>query len=168
MTNSFYMVLTSDASLTQYPESKAADFKMHLPSQLHLSEDWEVAMTRIIYPYTWQNVGENQLSYTLLCKTGPEPWKLNIPVPSGIYRTVKDVIHGMTKGLHNRLRDIYLKSDKTITRMEGNECFYIYKKVQVYFELKLLAGWYVILPKTLDRALGYLRHQNHQYNIPQL
>ena len=165
MTNSFYMVLTSDASLTQYPENKAADFKMQLPSQLHLSEDWEVAMTRIIYPYTWQNVGENQLSYTLLCKTDPEPWKLNIPVPSGIYRTVKDVIHGMTKGLHNRLRDIHLKSDKTITSLEGNECFYIYEKAQDYFELKLPAGWYVILPKTLARALGYL---NHQYNIPQL
>ena len=165
MTNSFYMVLTSDASLTQYPENKAADFKMQLPSQLHLSEDWEVAMTRIIYPYTWQNVGENQLSYTLLCKTGPEPWKLNIPVPIGIYRTVKYVIHGMTKGLHNRLRDIYLKSDKTITSQGGNECFYIYEKAQDYFELKLPAGWYVILPKTLARALGYL---NHQYNIPQM
>ena len=114
-------------------------------------------MTRIIYPYTWQNVGENQLSYTLLCKTDPEPWKLNIPV--------KDVIHGMTKGLHNRLRHIYLKSGMTITSLEGNECFYIYEKAQDYFELQLPAGWYVILPTTLARALGYL---NHQYNIPQL
>ena len=86
MTNSFYMVLTSDASLSQYPENKAADFKMQLSSKLLLSEDWEMAMTRIIYPYTWQNVGENHLSYTSLCKTNSEPWKLNIPVPSGIYR----------------------------------------------------------------------------------
>ena len=122
MTNSFYMVLTSDASLSQYPENKVTDFKMQLPSQLHLSKDWEVAMTRVIYPYTWQNVGENQLSYTLLCKTDPELWKLNIPVPSGIYCKVKDVIHGMTKELRNQLRDIYLKSDKTITSLEGNEC----------------------------------------------
>ena len=122
------MVLTSDASLTQSPKNKAADFKMQLPSQLHLSDDWEVAMTRIIYPYTWQNVGENQLSYTLLCKTDPEPWILNIPVTSGIYPTVKDVIHGMMKGLHNRLRDIYLKSDKTITSLEGNECFTFTRK----------------------------------------
>ena len=29
---------------------------------------------------------------------------------SGIYRTVKDIIHGMLRGLHNGLRDIYLKS----------------------------------------------------------
>ena len=31
--------------------------------------------------------------------------------------------------------------------------------------MKLPPGWYVTLPKTLARALGYL---NRQYNIPQL
>ena len=66
MSNSFYIVLTSDASRDQYPENTAADFTMQLKSQLNLSEDWEVAMTRIIYPYSWQNVREHQLSYTLL------------------------------------------------------------------------------------------------------
>ena len=90
---------------------------------------------------------------------------MKLPVPSGIYCTVENVIHGMTKGLHNRLRDIYSKSDKTITSLEGNECFYIYEKAQDYFELKLPAGWYVILSKTLARALRCL---NDQYIIPQL
>lgn len=52
MTNSFYMELTSAASLEQYPENKPAELKMQLPSQMHLSEDWEVAMTRITCPYT--------------------------------------------------------------------------------------------------------------------
>lgn len=56
MTNSLNMVLTSDASLEQFPENKAAEFKMQLPNQMHLSEDWDVNMNRIIYPYTWVNV----------------------------------------------------------------------------------------------------------------
>ena len=56
ISNSFCIVLTSDASRNQYPEDTAADFTMQLTSQLNLSEDWEVAMTRIIYPYSWQNV----------------------------------------------------------------------------------------------------------------
>ena len=160
MTNSFYMVLTSDASLDQYPENKPSEFKMQLPSQLHLSEDWEVAMTRIIYPYTWQNVRNNQLSYTLLCKAGPVPWSLSIHLPRGIYRTVKDVIDGMLMGLHNALKDLYLKSEETITSLGGNECFYIHEKAQHYFELRLPTAWYVTLPKTLARALGYLNHKN--------
>ena len=71
----------------------------------------------------------------------------------------------MTLTLHNRLRDIYLKSDKAITSLKGNGSFYIYEKAKDYFQLKLPAGWYVILPTTLARTLGYI---NHQYNIPQL
>lgn len=39
MANSFYMVLTIDANLEKYPENKAAEFKMQLPSQMHLSQD---------------------------------------------------------------------------------------------------------------------------------
>ena len=116
-------------------------------------------MTRIIYAHSWHNVLEHQLSYTLLCKTGPVPWTLIIYLPSGIYRTVKDIIHGMLKGLHNALGDIYLKSENTITSLGGNDCFYIHKKAQDFYELMLPQGWYVTLPKTLARTLGYLNHQ---------
>ena len=62
------------------------------------------------------------------------------------------------------LQDIYLKSDMTVWE-ETPECFYIYQKAQDYFELRLPASWYVILPKTLACAVEYL---SHQYNIPQL
>ena len=92
MTNSFYVILTSDARRDQYPGNKPADFTMQLTSQLHLSDDWEVAMTRIIYPYSWQNVCEYHLSYTLLCKTGSAPLTLTISLPSGIHR-----IYGQTR-----------------------------------------------------------------------
>ena len=128
MSNSFYIVLTSDASRDQYPENTAADFTMQLKSQLNLSEDWEVAMMRIIYPYSWHNVREHQLSHTLLCKTNGLPWTLTIYLPRGIYRTVKDIIRGMLGGLHNGLRDIYLKSKDTVTSLGGNQCFYIHVK----------------------------------------
>ena len=99
---------------------------------------------------------EHQLSYTLLCKTSALPWTLTIYLPSGTYRTVKDVIHGMLRGLHNGLRDIYLKSEKTVTSLGGSQCFYINEKAQDFFELKLPPGWFVTLPKTLAHALSYL------------
>ena len=101
---------------------------MQLKSQLNLSEDWEVAMMRIFYPYSWHNVREHQLSYTLLCKTSGLPWTLTIYLPSGIYRTVKDIIHGMFRGLHNGLRDIYLKSKETVTSLRGSQCFYLHTR----------------------------------------
>ena len=107
---------------------------------------------------------EHQLSYTLLCKTSHLPWTLTIYLPSGIYGTVKDVTHGLLRGLHNGLRDIYLKSKETVTSLGGNQCFCILKRAQDFFELNLPPGWYVTLPKTFARTLGYL---DHQYNIPQ-
>ena len=66
MSNSFYIVQTSDAIRDQYPENTASDFTMQLKSQLYLGEDWEVAMTRIIYPFSWQNVREHQLLHAAL------------------------------------------------------------------------------------------------------
>lgn len=45
MKTSFYVALTSDKSLEQFPQNKAAEFKMQLPRQMHQSENWEVAMT---------------------------------------------------------------------------------------------------------------------------
>ena len=81
---------------------------------------------------------------------------ITIYLPSGIYRTVKDVIHGMLTRLHNGLQVIYLKSEETVTSLGGNQCFYIHENAQHFFGLKLPPGWYVTLPKTSAHALGYL------------
>ena len=80
MSSSFYVVVASDASIDQYPENTPSSFKMQLPSQLHLSEDWEVAMTHIIYPHTWENILSNQVSY-LLRYNGEKEWTLPIYLP---------------------------------------------------------------------------------------
>ena len=84
------MELTSAASLEQYPENKPAELKMQLPSQMHLSEDWEVAMTRITCPYTWVNAQDNELSHTLIFKKGRACRTLSTHLRRGIYRTVED------------------------------------------------------------------------------
>ena len=159
MSNSFYIVVTSDASTAQYPENKPAKFRMQLLNQQHLSEDWEVAMTHIIYPHTWENIHSQQLSYQSSCNSD-SPWTLPIYLPSGIYRTVDDVVP-----------DIYLKSGKRIKCIGGTDCFYIYSKAQHYHEFKLPPTFQVTLPKNLARALGYLNHHDrvptlHQISVP--
>ena len=161
MSNSFYIVVTSDASTAQY---KPAKFKMQLLNQQHLSEDWEVAMTHIIYPHTWENVHSQQLSYELSCNSD-SPWTLPIYLPSGIYRTIDDVVSGMVTGLQSAFPDIYLKSGKRFKRIGGADCFYIYSKAQHYHEFKLPQTFQVTLLKNLARTLGYL---NHHDRVPAL
>ena len=135
MSNSFYIIVTSNASTAQYPENKPAKFKMQLLNQQHLSEDWEVAMTYIIYPHTWENVQSQQLSY-LLSFNSDSPWSLPIYLPSSIYRTVDDLINGMVTGPQSAFPDIYLKSGKGSKRIGRSDCFYIYSKAQHYYEFK--------------------------------
>ena len=155
MSNSFHIVVTSDASTEQYPENKAASFKMQLPNQLHFSEDWEVAMTS----HTWQNVQRNQVSYVLNYR-GDSPWKLPIYLPSGNNQRLEDLVKGMVTGLHSAFLDIHRKSRKTIHRIGGHDCFYINRKAGHYYEFTLPPGFQVKLPKNLARALGYLSYED--------
>ena len=159
MSSSFYVVVASDASIDQYPENTPSSFKMQLPSQLHLSEDWEVAMTHIIYPHTWENIHSNQVSY-LLRYNGEKEWTLPTYLPRDTYRTVEDLISGMVTGLESAFPDIYIKSGKKIKCLGGKECFYIHEKVKYYFELYLPTGFQAMLPKNPAQALGYLNHRD--------
>ena len=149
MSSSFYVVVASDASIDQYPENTPSSFKMQLPSQLHLSEDWEEAMTHIIYPHTWENIHSNQVSY-LLRYNGEKEWTLPIYLPRDTYRTVEDLISGMVTGLESAFPDIYIKSGKKIKRCG----------VKYYYELYLPTGFQVMLPNNLARTLGYLNHRD--------
>ena len=150
MSSSFYVVVASDASIDQYPENTPSSFKMQLPSQLHLSEDWEVAMTHIIYPHTWENIHSNQVS-CLLRYNGEKECTLLVYLHRDTYRTVEDLIIGMVTGLESAFPDIYIRSGKKIKRLGGKECFYIHEKVKYYYELYLPTG----LPKNLAQALRY-------------
>ena len=129
-----------------------------------------MAMTHIIYPHTWKNVQRQQLSYLLSCNSD-SPWTLPIYLPSGIYRTVDDLVNGMVTGLQTAFPDVYLKSGKRIKCIGGSGCFYIYSKAQHYYEFKLSPTFQVTLPKNLARALGYLNHHNwvpalYQISLP--
>ena len=130
MTNIFYIVVTSDASTAQYHENKPFSFKMQLSSQMHLSEDWEVAITYINYPHTWQNVRSKQVSYLLRCNKGSE-WNLPIYLPSGTYRTVEDLINGMVTGLESAFPDISLMGGKKMKSLGGNECSTFTQKLNI-------------------------------------
>lgn len=82
MSNSFYVVVASDASIGQYHDNTPSSFEMQLPSQVHLSQDWEVAMMHIIYQHTLENIQSSQVSY-LLSYIGEKEWTLPIYLPRG-------------------------------------------------------------------------------------
>ena len=51
MTNIFNVMATTDASVAQFPENTPSSFKMQLPGQVHLRDEWEIAMRYYLNAY---------------------------------------------------------------------------------------------------------------------
>lgn len=59
MANQFYVTLPSNSSMTYYPNNTTTKFSTHLPQQISLRGQWEVALVEFHYPCTFQNIPEN-------------------------------------------------------------------------------------------------------------
>ena len=55
----FYLQLPSNASLDKFPNNTLTEYRVCLPQTITLSGDWEVALTEIHYPHSWNNVQGN-------------------------------------------------------------------------------------------------------------
>ena len=55
----FYWHLPSNASLDKFPTNTLTEYGVCLPRTISLTGDWEVALTEIHYPHSWNNVQGN-------------------------------------------------------------------------------------------------------------
>ena len=49
----FYLHLPSNSSLDKFPKNTLFEYRVGLPETIILSGDWEVALTDIHYPHSW-------------------------------------------------------------------------------------------------------------------
>ena len=54
-TQAFYLTLPSNSSMQIYPSNTVTNFITQLPNSFFLDGDWEVGLSDIQYPYTWNN-----------------------------------------------------------------------------------------------------------------
>lgn len=62
-TDSFYVVLTSNASKNMYPDNKMINFKTKLPKSLHLNEDWKVGLADFTFTNSRKTFDDTQYVY---------------------------------------------------------------------------------------------------------
>ena len=55
----FYLHLPSNSSFDKFPSNTLTEYHVGLPQTVSLTGDWEVALTDIHYPHSWNNVQEN-------------------------------------------------------------------------------------------------------------
>ena len=58
--------LPSNSSLDKFPNNTLTEYRVGLPQTINLEGDWEVALTEVHYPQSWNNVQGKFLNRFLL------------------------------------------------------------------------------------------------------
>ena len=64
-TQAFYLTSPSNTSMQIYPINTLTNFTTQFPNSLFLDGHWEVRLTEIQYPYTWNNIRSGKTGPTL-------------------------------------------------------------------------------------------------------
>ena len=52
----FYLHLPSNSSLHKFHPNTLTEYRVSLPQTLNLTVEWEVALTKIHYPHSWNSI----------------------------------------------------------------------------------------------------------------
>ena len=128
----FYLHLPSNASLDKFPNNTLTEYRVGLPQTVSLTGDWEVALTEIHYPHSWNNVqGNFENRFYLRNQELDDMWEPLI-VPQGHYSSVAGVITKINEvvSANNRFKDEVQLSLDTLNR---KVTVHLQNKVEVYF-----------------------------------
>ena len=114
----FFLHLPSNSILDNFPNNTLTEYRVCLPQTISLTGDWEVALTEIHYPHSWNNVQENfENRFYLHNQEFSEVWEALI-IPPGHYSSVVDVITKINEVIsaNDRFKDEMQLSLDTLNR----------------------------------------------------
>ena len=102
--DSFTIELVSNASFNCYPNNSLISFTNFLPEQIHLTGEWEVAISEISYPSLYQNVTEGKFTFVDGRESSEEKRKI-VPmnIEPGLYPSNIDIVVAMNNKIRERL-----------------------------------------------------------------
>ena len=93
----FYLHLPSNGSLDKFPNTTLTEYRVCLPQTISLTGDWEVALTDIHYPHSWNNVqGDIRNQFYVRNQELSGVWEVLI-IPPRHYSSITDVIAKMNE-----------------------------------------------------------------------
>lgn len=121
--NDFYLTLPSNTA----PENKTSTFTVRLPTKLELQGKWEVALSEIQYPHSWNNIHGSTKS-GLVDNSIEVTFKNNLTVsvfvPGGYYGTIHELLAAIAYGKEYASKSI----QKSVKQMHGLKKDTIVKK----------------------------------------
>ena len=114
----FYLHLSSNSSLDKFPKNTLSEYRVGLPQTIILSGDWEVALTDIHYPHSWNNVQGVFPNRFYLRNPKLHGVLEALIIPPGHYSSITDVIAKMNEvvGQDDRFKDDVQLSFDTLNR----------------------------------------------------
>ena len=164
----FYLHLPSNASLDKFPNNTLTEYRVCLPQTISLSGDWEVALTEIHYPHSWNNVqGNVENRFYLRDQELDGMWEPLI-VPPGHYSSVADLLTKMKEVINanDRFKDELQLSFDTLNR---KVTVHLQNKVEMYFsDIGQMLGFspnnVISSTSTAERAVD-LEHSFHDLYV---
>ena len=161
----FYLHLNS--SLDKFPNNTLTEYRVCLPQTISLTGDWEVALTEIHYPHSWNNVQENfKNRFYLRNQEFSEVWEALI-IPPGHYSSVVDVITKINEVIsaNDRFKDEMQLSLDTLNR---KVTVHLRNKTEVYFSdigqtLGFSPNTDISITSTAERAVDLEHGFHHLY-----
>ena len=162
----FYLHLNS--SLDKFPNNTLTEYRVCLPQTISMTGDWEVALTEIHYPHSWNNVQENfKNRFYLRNQEFSEVWEALI-IPPGHYSSVVDVITKINEVIsaNDRFKDEMQLSLDTLNR---KVTVHLRNKTEVYFSnigqmLGFSPNTVISITSTAERAVD-LEHGFHDLYV---
>ena len=106
----FYFHLPSNSSLNKFPNNTLTEYRVGLPQTVSLIGDWEVGLTEIHYPDSWNNVqGNLQGRFYVWNQELDVMWEALI-VSSGHYSSIEAI---MKELVDNEKRFFYITHPTT-------------------------------------------------------
>ena len=100
----FYLHLPGNSSLDKFPNNTLTEYRVGLPQTVSLTEDWEVALTEIHYPHSWNNVqGNFQDRFYVRNQELSGVWEVLI-IPPGHYASIVAILLKMKELVDNEKR----------------------------------------------------------------
>ena len=97
----FYLHLPSNSSLDKFPNNTLTEYRVGLSQTVTLTGDWELALTEIRYPHSWNNVrGNFQNRFYLRNQESSGPWEALI-IPPGHYSSIEDILSKINELVDN-------------------------------------------------------------------
>jgi hypothetical protein len=116
MATQFYLTLPSNSSLAYFPNNTVANFRVKLAETVVLLGQWEVALTEMHYPHTW-NTLRRGVQQTFLYKIGNSPYQtivLKETQYSSIDQLTKALNAGMPKEIQTKVKFNYNRSSRKV------------------------------------------------------